>query len=149
MLLEFVAPGLVVVFMGASAVIVAGLNWLGVLSSLTSSFATWMGLSVVLVVALRNVIMKYIPADVRRDESNEFADALGQVVEVLEPCGPDHMHGRIKYQGTSWPARTVGDEIPAGGRARLLFRDNLNWTVEAVHELPPVEPSANQIGDGE
>ena len=145
MALEFIAPGLVVVFMGMAAVLVAGLDWLGIVTTLTGSLATWMGLSIVLVVALRKVFAKYLPADVRRDESNEFADALGQIVDVVEPCGHDHMRGRIWYQGTSWPAQTISGDIPSGQQARLLYRNNLSWTIEPVPELPSASTSSAKV----
>jgi len=132
MALEFVAPGLVVIFMGMSAVLVAGLQWIGVLDSLPASLATWMGLSVVLVAVLRRVITRYIPAEVRRDHGDDELLALGKEVDVISDCTSEHHEGRIRFQGTSWPARTIEGHIPAGTRARLLYRDNLSWIVEPI-----------------
>ncbi len=132
MAFELVAPGLVVIFMGMSAVLVAGLQWIGLLETLPASLATWMGLSVVLVAVLRRVITRYIPAEVRRDHADEQLSALGQEVEVISGCASQHHEGRIRFQGTSWPARTIEGDIPAGSRARLLYRDNLSWIVEPI-----------------
>ena len=132
MAFELVAPGLVVIFMGMSAVLVAGLQWIGILESLPASLATWMGLSVALVAVLRRVIARYIPAEVRRDHGDDELLALGKEVEVITDCTSGNQEGRIRFQGTSWPARTIEGAVPAGKRARLLYRDNLSWIVEPI-----------------
>ena len=139
MLLELAMPGLVVVFMGAAAVMVAGLRSLGLVESLPVCLGVWMGLSVSLVVALRGVFKRFLPAEVRRDLLDEHAEAIDQVVEVVVACDPDAANGRIRFQGTSWPARTVTGSIPAGEKARLCYRDNLSWVVEPLSEASEAE----------
>lgn len=135
MLLELVIPGLVVVFMGAAAVLVGGLRWLGLLSDHVASVAAWMVLSVVLVLTLRRVLGRWVPSEVRRDHTDEELEALGKVVEVVADCDMHSADGRIRYQGTTWPARTAAGTAPAGSKVRLLFRENLHWIVEPVSAL--------------
>lgn len=132
MILELVIPGMVTVFMGAAAVIVAGLRWIGLVESLGVSIALWMILSAVLVVALRSVLQRFLPSESTHNAADEDTMALGQVVEVIRTCTDDTTTGRIRYQGTTWMAQTLDGEIPAGANARLLYRDNLAWIVEAV-----------------
>ncbi len=132
MILELVVPGLVTVFMGGAAVIVAGLRWVGLVESFGVSIALWMILSAVLVVALRSVLQRYIPSESTHNAADEDTMALGQVVEVIRTCTEDSTSGRIRYQGTTWMAQTLGGEIPAGTSARLLYRDNLAWVIEAA-----------------
>jgi membrane protein implicated in regulation of membrane protease activity len=130
MILELVAPGLVTVFLGAAAVIVAGLRWIGLVESLGVSFALWMILSAVLVIALRSVLQRFLPSESTHNASDEESMALGAVVEVVRTCTGDSTTGRIRYGGTTWMAQTLDGEIPAGSTARLLYRENLAWIVE-------------------
>lgn len=135
-LLELLVPGLVIVFLGIAAVLVAGLRFAGVIEDLVASIALWMALSVLLVLTLRRIAVRWFPGDTRRDPGDEELDSYGQVVEVVEDCGPDEPTGRVRYQGTSWPALTLEGTIPKGHRARLLYRHNIAWMVELV---PPDE----------
>ena len=59
-------------------------------------------------------------------------------MEVVTGVNAKDPAGRIRYQGTSWPAISLQGDIPAGRKARLLARDNLAWVVEPVEdtELP-------------
>ena len=143
MALELLVPGLVVIFMGMAAVLVAGLQWVGLLSSLPASLAAWMSLSVVLVAALRKVIGRWLPAEVRQNLIDEDVQAVDQLVPVIAACAPDHERGRIRFQGTSWPARTLEGTIASGARARLLYRDNLSWIVEPV--CPRVDAELGEL----
>lgn len=130
MLLELAAPGLVVVFLGGAAIIVAVLRWLGLVFGMGTTVAIWMALSIVLVLALRNVLQRFVPSEARRDESDEASNAIGQVVEVVRDCDADTTRGRIRWQGTTWSAQTVDGVVEAGTRARLVYRDNLAWIIE-------------------
>lgn len=132
-LLEMALPGLVVVFLGGAAILVAGLRWLGVLESLEASLVVWMALSVVLMVLLRQMLQKWVPSESRFDGSDEQSMSLGQVVEVVRTCSEGE-DGRIRWEGTLWRAQTLGGRIEAGQQARLMYRDNLVWIVEPYDE---------------
>jgi membrane protein implicated in regulation of membrane protease activity len=133
---EVMVPGLVVIFIGAAAVIVSGLRWLG-LENLTASFLLWGVLSTALVLATRSVAEKLVKSEKHRASVNGGVEALGVEVDVVVTCREDSTEGRIRYQGTTWPATTISGEVPAGSRARLVVRDNLAWVVE------PLEASAS------
>ncbi len=128
---EVFVPGLVVVFLGAAAVVVSGLRWIG-LESVPLSFLLWGMLSTALVLATRSVANRLIKSESHRASVDEDVGALGTEVEVIITCSEEPGAGRIRYQGTSWPAMTVEGTIEAGSKARLLFRNNLAWVVETV-----------------
>ncbi|MBI2568359.1 MAG: NfeD family protein [Candidatus Schekmanbacteria bacterium] len=132
---EFFAPALIKVFLGLSAVMVAGLCWIGLLESVPASLLTWSVISLALVLGVRPLAKRYFPSETIRELADEEAQVYGSIVEVVQPCSEGTTTGRIRFQGTTWPATSIAGEIPAGTRARLLFRDNLAWAVEPVHDL--------------
>ena len=135
MLIELFLPGLVVVFLGAAAVLVAGLRWSGIVEDLPASLGVWMALSVLLVLTIRKAARRWLPSESHRDLADEDADAFGEPVEVIEECSADAPTGRIRYQGTTWPAMTIEGRLLAGQKARLVYRDNIAWIVEPLPEL--------------
>ena len=116
--------------------VVAGLRALGIVEGVFVSFALWGILSVALVLPLRPLLKKYFPPQQRYDPSDEDLDAYGQVVEVLPPADEGEVRGRIRFQGTTWPAACTDGSVPAGPKARLLHRDRLCWIVEPLPSLP-------------
>lgn len=130
MLSEIFAPGLVVIFLGAAAIVVAIGRWAGLIESTTASFGVWIVTSLLLVVSLRRMLTKYFPSDTSYQSAEEDSDAFGTVVEVVETVSPDHDRGRIRYQGTTWPAMSQEGTIPSGKKAKLICRNNLAWIVE-------------------
>ncbi len=127
---EFVIPSAVVIFFGFSALIVSFVRWIGLINSLTVSFGLWIITSLVLVVALRRVVKRLFPADISFQSIEEDSDAYGTVVNVIAPVNEYNSNGRIRYQGTSWPAMTNEGSIPAGKKAKLICRNNIAWVVE-------------------
>lgn len=129
---EFVAPSLVVGFLGASAVTVAGLRAVGVVDSSAASVAIWGVASGVYLGLLRGVLKRYFGApDKSHDSTSEEVQAFGSIVEVVEEVGADKP-GRIRWQGTTWQAHTLGPVLAAGTKARLLHRDNIGWVIEEL-----------------
>ncbi len=136
LLSELFAPGLVALFLGVAALAVAGMRWVGVIDSVVVSVFAWMGLSTGLTISLRNIVRKRLPSVAWKRLTDENVQAVGRVVEVLEEVTEEDGSGRIRYQGTTWPATSVHGVIPKGGRAQLVVRQNLSWLVEPVTELP-------------
>ena len=130
MLSEFLLPGLVAVFLGAGAVLVALGRWLNFLEGAMSSFTAWFILSLALIILLRQFLARFIPAEIIVQSTEEDLDAQGTLVAVLELVVSENTDGRIRHRGSSWPATCLEGSIPAGKKARLLYRDNLVWVVE-------------------
>ncbi len=139
LLSEVWAPGFVVGFLGIAAMIVAGGRWIGLIEGLPMSFGVWIVCSVVLVLALRRVVRRWFPSDEMRENTEEENEAFGLVVEVTEDIDDEGQTGRIRYQGTSWPAQSTSGVIPAGKKARLVCRakEGLGWLVEPEIEIEP------------
>ena len=129
---EIVLPGMVIGFLGAASILVAGCRFAGLIESLGASLGLWLVTSVGLVLGLRNLAKKYFPSEEHRANVDEASEAFGAEVIVLSDCNENSSEGRIRYQGTSWPAKTVEGKIPAGHKAKLVYRDNVAWVIEAV-----------------
>ncbi|HEX7027864.1 MAG TPA: NfeD family protein [Gammaproteobacteria bacterium] len=133
MVLEFVLPGGIVFFLGLGATLVALLLHLGLIDGWVQAFTTWFIGSLALLFGLRGVVQKIIPAQVERGGTDEDLDAYNKVATVAERIPADGV-GRISFRGSTWAARNYhGDrDLEPGTDVRIIFRDNLEWMVEAV-----------------
>lgn len=135
--IELFAPGLVLVFLGMGALLTAGLRFIGVIESLPASVGTFLASSVAMVFGLRGVIQKWFPPDDFVEEDDEAMAAYGKIVEVIEDVSEATAakpEGRIRYEGTTWPAATTEGVLNKGARARLVYRKDHVWIVEVAPE---------------
>lgn len=132
---EIVVPGMVLGFLGAAALLVALLLWLGVIEGLAPALTTWFIGSIVMLVALRGLFQRLMPGDTEVHSTDEDLDAQGAVVEVAETI-PKGEKGRIRYRGTTWAATCYERTLEAGGQARLVTRDGIGWVVEPLEDGP-------------
>lgn len=135
MILEMLVPGGVSFFLGFSGILVGVLRYFGILIEPGSSILTWLGTSIGLILLFRPLLMKYWGGESFFKLADEDYEAMDQIVEVVEPINDRDNEGRIKFQGISWQARTVEGELKAGQKAKIKYRDNVTWVVEAVDEL--------------
>ncbi|HEX7926260.1 MAG TPA: NfeD family protein [bacterium] len=132
---EVAVPGLIVVFLGLAAVTVAAGRWLGLWGSPMGSLTAWFVWSILYLVVLRTLAVRWLPGESTVQPTDEDNAAYGQVVDVVTAVNPQTPEGRIRFQGSSWPAISLQGDIPAGQKARLLSRDNLAWVVEPVNDM--------------
>ncbi len=133
MLLELLVPGGIVFFLGFSATLVGLLFLLGVMHSPFSAFIAWFIGSLVLLIGFRGIMQRFAPATLDKSSTDEDLDAYNHIVEVAETIPPQG-EGRIHFRGTTWRARNYDGDQPLaqGSQARLIFRENLVWIVEAI-----------------
>lgn len=133
MLLEFVIPGGIIFFLGLGATGVALLLYAGLIEGWLQAFTAWFIGSLVLLFGLRGLVQKLIPAQIERGKTDEDLDAYDQQAQVLEriPAGGE---GRIDFRGSTWKAKNYHEDrdLEPGTPVRIVFRDNLVWTVEAL-----------------
>ena len=120
-LLEFIIPGGVIVFLGASAIVVSASMYLGLISTTVNALLAWFICSIFFMIFLRSLFIKYFEGDSTIhtvDEEKELVDSLVTVIEDIQP----YKEGRAKFRDSTWIAR--GDEtILAGERAVIVRRD--------------------------
>lgn len=135
MILETLLPGGVAFFLGISGLGVGILRYFGFLLDPGAAILTWLMGSIGLVLLLRPFMMKHWGGESFFKLADEDYEAMGEIVEVIEPVNEEDNSGRIRYQGISWQARTLEGELPAGRRARIKYRDNVTWIVEPLDEI--------------
>lgn len=135
MILETLIPGGVSFFLGFSGIFVGVLRYFGILVEPGTSIITWLGTAIALILVFRPLLMKYWGGESFFKLADEDFEAMGQIVEVVEPVNDQDNSGRIKFQGISWQARTMEGELKPGQKAKIKYRDNVTWVVEPVDEL--------------
>ena len=146
MLLEFALPGGVALFLGFSGIIVGFLRFFDLLTSTGGSIAAWLVLSVGLTIAIRPFLKKYFKPESSFKYADEDYEAMDQVAEVIEDVTDYDNSGKIRFDGTSWRAKSLDGTIQAGEKVRIRFRENITWIVESegIKELSK-EKQKNQI----
>ena len=135
MVSEIFVPGLVVVFLGLSAILVAAGRWLGFIDGLMNSFTFWFVFSLMSVLGIRGLINKLLPGNVFRRFVDEDKDAIGHLVEVIEETSNEHEDGRIRFRGTTWKAKTEFGRIFPGQKARIQGRHEMVWIVDLAEPV--------------
>lgn len=144
MILETVLPGGVALFLGISGLGVGLLRWMGFLGDPLLAIFVWLLSSVALTIVIRPIIKKYFKGERSFKFADEDYEAIDKVVDVVETV-TDHDHsGRIRFQGISWQAKTMEGTIEAGQKARICYRENTTWIVEATHPLPGLDSKIRQ-----
>jgi len=142
MILEFIVPSGLALFLGISGLSVGILRFLGILTGAGSSIAAWLILSVALTIVIRPFIKKYFKAESFFKYADEDYEAMDQIVDVLETVNDEDNSGKIRLNGTSWRARSLEGEIAPGTQVRIRYRENTTWIVEPVGVK---EPSKEQL----
>lgn len=136
--LELVVPGMVLGFVGTSALLVALFIWLGWIDTWVGSLTCWFVLSLALLVGLRGLFQRLVGGNIDRQSTDEDLDAYGTIVDVVETITAEKP-GRIRYRDATWSAICYDHTIEAGSKAMLAYRDNLVWIVESAQDLDDPE----------
>jgi len=129
-LVEFVVPGVILVFFGMGAWITTLTTWLGWTDGVTSQLLTFAISSVLLLVLLRRRFRSrffgYVGDDHGLDANiDEFT---GQIVQVIADIEPNGDGGRVEFKGAAWKALSE-TPIAAGKRAVIVEVKGINLTV--------------------
>lgn len=142
MILEFILPGGLALFLGFSGLSVGILRFLGILSGTGSSIAAWLILSVALTIVIRPFLKKYLKPESFFKYADEDYEAMDQVVEVTATVNDDDNLGKIRLDGTTWRARSLEGRIEVGKKVRIRYRENTTWIVEPIGIK---EPTTEQL----
>jgi membrane protein implicated in regulation of membrane protease activity len=83
---------------------------------------------------LRRLSNALFGADRGYELADEDLDAFGAIVRVAATVRPDDASGRIEFRGSTWSASSVSGTLPTGSTARIVYRDNLTWIIEAADD---------------
>lgn len=131
-LLEFFVPGLVVIFLGAGAILTAGMIHTRYITDAYLVVVFFTVSSVFLLMTLRRIVLRFYPAVSEKVETDEDALLAGQMAETMTKVSALDFDGRVKYSGTSWPAKSVEGDIAAGEKVEIVGRQNINILVRRL-----------------
>ena len=132
MAIEFLVPGLVMVFVGlGSLTVVFGMH-IGYIDGILQQFTTFFISSTFYLLTLRFLVLRFVPTDSRKENIDEDEVVIGSFVELVVDIEPGEL-GRIEHSGSSWQARAEGDQtILKGEQVKITGRDNITWIVQKI-----------------
>jgi membrane protein implicated in regulation of membrane protease activity len=125
---EFVAPGVIIVFFGAGAILTSITTWAGLTPDIGSQAAMFGISSATLLFGLRRYVKKWFVGDsanLNGESDDDFTGREARVVGALPGRGGD---GLVEIKGTNWKARSE-TPIPAGETVIIERRDGLTFYV--------------------
>ena len=130
--IEFLVPGLVMVFVGLGALTVALGMYLGYIDEIVQQFITFFISSIIYLLTLRFLVLRFVPSVTRKENIDEDEEVMGSIVELVADINSGEF-GRVEHSGSSWQARAEGDQtILKGEQVKIIGRDNITWIVQKI-----------------
>ena len=130
-LLEFVVPGVILVFFGVGAWVVAASTYLGLISSFESQVLLFSIASIVLLFSLRRWIKGKFYGHVTdvQDPTKNLNEFIGKSVVVIKDVIPGKPGGKVEFKGATWSA--VSDEVIKNGDwATIMELDGITLKIK-------------------
>jgi len=132
MAIEFLVPGLVMVFVGLGALTVALGMHLGYIDEIVQQFITFFISSIIYLLTLRFLVFRFVPSVTRKENIDEDEEVIGSIVELVADINSGEF-GRVEHSGSTWQARAEGDQtILKGEQVKIIGRDNITWIVQKI-----------------
>ena len=127
---EFLVPGLVMVFVGLGALTVALGMHFGHVDGVLEQFITFFVGSIIYLLTLRFLVLRFVPSASRKENIDEDEEVMGSIVEIVADINSGEF-GRIEHSGSTWQACAEGDQtILKGEQVKIIGRDNITWIVQ-------------------
>jgi len=132
MAIEFLVPGLVMVFVGlGSLTVVFGMHF-GYIDGILQQFITFFISSIIYLLTLRFLVLRFFTSVTRKENIDEDEEVMGSIVEIVADINSGEF-GRVEHSGSSWQARAEGDQtILKGEQVKIIGRDNITWIVQKI-----------------
>jgi len=128
-LMEFVIPGLVIVFFGVGAWVAAIFVWIFPNMAFWVQMMIFTVFSVVTLVFLRRSLKKRFFADQEGADTEGVDDYIGKTA-VVEKAIVDG-DGKVDYRGASWAAY-ADEDIPVGTKVEIVDKDSIKLKVKPL-----------------
>jgi len=132
---EFFVPGIVLVFFGVSAWIVALATGLigPIRASVPIQVGIWVVLSVILLFTLRSWLQGLLKGfTAQQTDPNKMPrEGIGARVEVIENIDTKSHTGRVRWKGSLWRAE-ADEDVPAGATVEIVDQCNMTLKVKRV-----------------
>jgi len=130
-LLEFAIPGVILVFFGIGAWVVAASTYLGLTGSIESQVLLFSIASIVLLFSLRRWIKGKFYGHVSdvQDLTQNLNEFIGKKVLVIKDVIPEKPGGKVEFKGSTWNA--VSDEyIKNGDWVTIIETDGITLKIK-------------------
>ena len=132
MAVEFLVPGLVMVFVGLGSLTVVFCMHFGYIDGILQQFITFFLSSIIYLLTLRFLVLRFVPSVTRKENIDEDEEVMGSIVEIVADINSGEF-GRVEHSGSSWQARAEGDQtILKGEQVKIIGRDNITWIVQKI-----------------
>ena len=132
MAIEFLVPGLVMVFVGLGSLTVVFGMYFGYIDGILQQFITFFISSIIYLFTLRFLVLRFVPSVTRKENIDEDEEVMGSIVEIVADINSGEF-GRVEHSGSSWQARAEGDQtILKGEKVKIIGRDNITWIVQKI-----------------
>jgi len=132
MAVEFLVPGLVMVFVGLGSLTVVFGMYFGYIDGILQQFITFFISSIIYLFTLRFLVLRFVPSVTRKENIDEDEEVMGSIVEIVADINSGEF-GRVEHSGSSWQARAEGDQtILKGEQVKIIGRDNISWIVQKI-----------------
>ena len=128
-LLEFVAPGVIIVFFGIGAWVVAMGMWIGLIDSVPAQCMTFAISSLLMLFVLRRYVTSWFVGGSSNGSANIEDEFVGKTVQVVHTIGGGENTGKVELKGAQWTGR-CHVAIASGSYATVIKRDGLDLIVE-------------------
>jgi len=128
---EFLVPGVILVFFGVAAWLVAAITYFGLTGSFESQVLLFSITSIVLLFSLRRWIKGKFSGHVSdvQDLSQNLNEFIGKNVLVIKDVMPGKPVGKVEFKGATWNA--VSDEyIKSGDWAIIIELDGITLKIK-------------------
>jgi inner membrane protein len=144
---EFILPGLVVIFLGISALLISPLVYSEIITDPVIQTVAWLIVSVILILLFREQFAAKFPSLERKTYGKDSDEITGKSAEVMERITATEA-GRIRINETTWYAK-ADQLIEPGEWVTVTSRDNLLLHVRPANaeEKKSIAESKNKITD--
>ncbi|MGJ8655996.1 MAG: NfeD family protein [Akkermansiaceae bacterium] len=129
LLLEFAAPGLVILFFGVGGIITSIACWLGLADSLQTQMIIFSIASLLCLFTLRQYVKSWFVGDSENEADEMSTEFIGQVVRVVNEIPGGTNRGKVELKGADWNATSTAPHA-VGDMVTVIKRDGLNLIVE-------------------
>lgn len=127
-LAELAVPGIILVFIGVAAWLVAILDWIGV-DSLSIQLWVFGITSIVLVFGARRFVKGWFTGKESSENGDIDEEFVGKIVTVVSDIEPEGF-GLVELKGAQWKA-TSRESLAEGSQAVVTARNNITLEVAA------------------
>ncbi len=128
-LLEFVAPGFVVIFFGVGAVITSLACWLGLADAVPTQIMIFCISSLTCLFGMRKYVKRWFVGESNIKEGDIYSIFVGQSVKVVIGIPGGAARGKVELNGSDWNAISA-EPHEAGDMVTIIERSGLILVVK-------------------